>query len=121
MEDITFTSCTFALHFCVGELRNYLVEALLPPLSSAALCADMGSVPKGNSLKRTITCQPGTIGRLVRIKIPELSQLVLCEVEVYGGKNQFNVKDNKIAVFWTCLKYTFYDRWASELKYLCYV
>ena len=80
------------------ELRNYVVEALLPPLSSAALCSKRGSglvKPNGNII---VECNPGTVGRIVRIRSIDntAGTLTLCEVEVYSGMHKFNIYGNEM-------------------------
>jgi len=47
--------------------------------------------------KRYIRCYPGTVGRIVRIRSFEThGTLMLCEVEVYGGKYKLNTYYDKI-------------------------
>ena len=83
----------------IGELlRNYVVEALLPPLSSAALCAKVGGKIYDAKAKRYVRCNQGTVGRIVRIRSEDWHKgtLMLCEVEVYGGKHKLNIYYDKI-------------------------
>jgi len=82
-------------------LHHIVIEALLPNLTSAAVCSELGSDSRRLGKKNYFKCSPGTIGSTVRIRKTEKtpSTLVLCEVEVYGGKPifcLFNV--NKLAL-----------------------
>ena len=95
------------------ELRNYVVEAILPPLSSAALCSQQGSrLYKANG-NRKIVCHPGTVGRIVRIRSLDKTTgtLTLCEVKVYTGMHKFHIYDNKMGnLLYIFFKYGCYKR-----------
>ena len=95
------------------ELRNYVVEALLPPLSSAALCSKQGSRLYKSNGNRLIVCNPGTVGRIVRIRSLDKTtgSLTLCEVEVYTGMHKFHIYDNEMGnLIYVYLKYVCYKR-----------
>ena len=76
------------LSFKGDDLHGFVIEALLPPMSSAALCAEVGPALKTGE-KKPIKCYPGTIGRIVRIRMTgtKPGTLTLCEVEVHGSKH----------------------------------
>ena len=68
-----------------------MIEALLPHSTSAAVCSELRSEYRRFGGKNKFRCSPGTIGSTVRIRKTEKtpSTLVVCEVEVYGGKTMF--------------------------------
>ena len=72
-------------------LHHIVIEALLPHSTSAAVCSELGSDSRRLGKKNYFKCSPGTIGSTVRIRKTEKtpSILVVCEVEVYGGKTIF--------------------------------
>ena len=87
------TNVVVAMSVSIGEwLNNFLIEALLPSKTSAALCAEVVTAFKTKE-KRYISCLPGTVGRFVRIRMNGMKpgNLSLCEVEVYGGKSHIYV------------------------------
>ena len=62
------------------------IELLLSKSSVASACGEIKK-PFTTNETRHIGCRPGTVGRIVRIRLTGTAtrRLTLCEVEAYGG------------------------------------
>ena len=78
----------------IGELLHDIeIEALTR--TKISTCSVIGSTPMANGETRRIPCLSGTIGSVIKItrNAKNASNLVLCEVEVYGAQGKISISN----------------------------